>query len=147
MCLTFTGATSYELDMDLWERISLELQRKGIDLAALCGPELDASRLKVVCLTAGLDSSLSEMTQATRDRVVMVRVDEETSEALDKWVESGVVKSRSEAAALFIREGLGIRSGELEQLAGALREVEEAKQRLKKKARDVLGPETVSEEE
>ena len=77
----------------------------------------------------------------------MVRVDEETSEALDKWVESGVVKSRSEAAALFIREGLGIRSGELEQLAGALREVEEAKQRLKKKARDVLGPETVSEEE
>jgi Arc/MetJ-type ribon-helix-helix transcriptional regulator len=74
------------------------------------------------------------MGQAPRDQVVMVRVDEETCKKLDSWVESGAVKSRSEAAALFIREGLKVREAELEQLEDALRELEKAKSRLRAKA-------------
>ena len=69
----------------------------------------------------------------------MVRIDEETSQALDAWVETDAVKSRSEAAALFIHEGLKVRSQELDKLKDALGDLEKAKQRLRKQAREVLG--------
>ncbi len=82
---------------------------------------------------------MEEMGRSPRDQVVMVRVDSETSEALDAWVETGAVKSRSEAAALFIREGLKVRADELERLRGALTDVEKARERLRKEARKVFG--------
>jgi Arc/MetJ-type ribon-helix-helix transcriptional regulator len=86
-----------------------------------------------------MKTSLRELDGVTRDQVVMVRVDEQTSRTLDAWVETGAVRSRSEAAALFIREGLKVRAEELERLRDALREVEDAKRRLREKARGVLG--------
>ena len=58
---------------------------------------------------------------------------------LDAWVETGAVKSRSEAAALFIREGLGVRESELADLKEALEGVNEAKERLRSRASRVLG--------
>jgi Arc/MetJ-type ribon-helix-helix transcriptional regulator len=124
---------------DMWELIQTELRDKGIDVEALscCGP--DSSCLKVVCLPVGLGSSLEELGKEVRDQVVMVRVDEDTRRKLDAWVASGAVKSRSEAAALFIQEGLKVRATELERLGDAIQAVEEAKERLRKKARDVFG--------
>jgi len=86
-----------------------------------------------------------EMEKNPRDQVVMVRVDEKTSQALDAWVETGAVKSRSEAAALFIREGLKMRADELERLRDALRDVESAKERLRQKAQELFGDEAKSE--
>jgi Arc/MetJ-type ribon-helix-helix transcriptional regulator len=74
-----------------------------------------------------------------RDQVVMVRLDKETTRDLDRWVEAGAVKSRSEAAMLFIREGLKVRSRELDQLKEAIESVESARERLKEQARSVLG--------
>jgi Arc/MetJ-type ribon-helix-helix transcriptional regulator len=68
----------------------------------------------------------------------MVRVDAQTARTLDAWVETGAVKSRSEAAALFIREGLKVRVSELDRLKDALSGVEEAKDRLRREARDVF---------
>ncbi|MEE9245925.1 MAG: hypothetical protein V3U63_06960 [Gemmatimonadota bacterium] len=124
---------------DMWDLIQTELRDKGIDVEALscCGP--DSSCLKVVCLPVGLGSSLEELGKEVRDQVVMVRVDEDTRRKLDAWVASGAVKSRSEAAALFIQEGLKVRATELERLGDAIQAVEEAKERLQKKARDVFG--------
>ncbi len=127
---------------DLWDTIRVQLEKKGIDVDALCSGDPESARVKVICVAAGMGESLKELGQATRDQVVMVRVDEQTSKALDAWVETGVVKSRSEAAALFIREGLKVRGGELEQLADALRGVERAKERLRQKASDVFGETT-----
>lgn len=123
----------------VWETIRDELRRKGIDLEALCSGDPDSSRVKVICVAGGLDESLKEMGQAARDQVAMVRIDAETSKTLDAWVETGAFKSRSEAAALFIREGLKVRAAELAQLEDALRGVEQAKKKLEKKARQVLG--------
>jgi Arc/MetJ-type ribon-helix-helix transcriptional regulator len=124
---------------DLWGLIKSELGDKGIDVEALscCAP--DTSCLKVVCLPTGLGQSLEELGQEVRDQVVMVRVDEDTRRKLDAWVGSGAVRSRSEAAALFIREGLKVRASELDKLGEAIQGVEAAKERLRKKARDVFG--------
>jgi Arc/MetJ-type ribon-helix-helix transcriptional regulator len=80
-----------------------------------------------------------KMAKSQRDNVVMVRVDEETRNKLDAWVEAGAVKSRSEAAALFIREGLKVRQAELEKLEESLRDLQTAKERVREKAREVFG--------
>jgi Arc/MetJ-type ribon-helix-helix transcriptional regulator len=69
----------------------------------------------------------------------MVRIDDETTESLDDWVETGAVKSRSEGAALFIREGLKVRDEELARLKDALADVKAAKEKLREQAKDVLG--------
>lgn len=120
------------------------LRDKGIhvDLAAdvkdCCGAEGEA-KVKVVCVASDLGDSVREMGKTPRDQVVMVRVDESSSQALDAWVETGAVKSRSEAAALFIREGLQVRADELERLRDALQDVEQAKDRLRRRAEDIFG--------
>ena len=151
---------------NLWSHIRSRLAAKGIyvginrledlgdlgldDLADLdievdLGEEGDG--VKVVCVAPDLKTSAEAMSGKSRDHVVMVRVDEETRDQLDSWVKTGAVKSRSEAAALFIREGLAVRSDELERLREALREVEEAQERLRQKAREVFGGESEDESE
>ena len=124
---------------EIWKMIEEELGKHGIDLELPAGDDADPARVKVVCLCGDLRDTVRELGANARDQVVMVRIDEGTKDALDAWVETGAVKSRSEAAALFIAEGLQVRSKEHEQLQDALRDVEEAKSRLREKARDVLG--------
>ncbi len=131
----------------LWEKIQPQLKARGIDIDFDLGDGGfdftceggDGPRVKVVCVSPDLKQSVEEMGQTQRDQVVMVRVDEATLESLDAWVATGAVKSRSEAAALFIREGLKVRADELEQLRDALREVQEAQDRLKERAREIFG--------
>ena len=105
------------------------------DEAACCG----GPGVKVVCVAPGLADSVKQLGRAPRDQVVMVRVDEATSADLDAWVQTGAVRSRSEAAALFIREGLGVRADELSRLREALAEVDAARARLRDRAREVFG--------
>jgi hypothetical protein len=126
---------------EIWETIREELGQCGIDLGDVCPGAEDPSHVRVVCVVPGLTSSLTALGQTTRDQVVMVRLDQETTGKLDAWVETGAVRSRSEAAALFIREGLQVRAHELEQLEDALRGVQKAKRSLQEKARQVLGQE------
>jgi Arc/MetJ-type ribon-helix-helix transcriptional regulator len=131
----------------IWDRIRDELKTKGIDLDTGCCDAAEGSPLKVVCMAGGLSDSLREMGRTTRDQVVMVRIDEDTSRKLDHWVETGAFKSRSEAAALFIREGLKVHARELDELDEALQGVENAKDRLRRKARQVFEPEPETETE
>ncbi len=121
----------------IWTRIKEELEARGIDLDADCSDET-GSPIKVICMAGGLSDSLKEMGETPRDQVLMVRTDEETTKKLDAWLETGAFKSRSEAAALFIREGLKVHASELHELEEALQGVEAAKDRLKKKAREVF---------
>lgn len=99
-----------------------------------------SKRPKVVVMAADLcGSDLSANSQ--RDQVVMARVDSETVKALDIWVAAGVAKSRSEAAAFFIREGLRLRADKLSQLEKAHAKYEKAKAELQEQTRRVLGEE------
>lgn len=124
----------------IWETVKAELLEHGVDVDELVDVTgKDRRGVKIVCVTPDLKDSVEEMGRSHRDRVIMVRVDEQTSHDLDAWVESGAVKSRSEAAALFIREGLKVRGSELDQLRDALKDVEEAKERLRGRAREVFG--------
>ena len=116
-----------------------ELLKKGIDLDAVGCGDLDDSSVKVVCLASDLGQSIQEMGQSTRDQVLMIRIDDDTCSAIDAWIEAGAIKSRSQGAALFIREGLKVRAAELEKLSGALKDVKNAKDRLKKKAKQIFG--------
>jgi Arc/MetJ-type ribon-helix-helix transcriptional regulator len=124
---------------DVWNQVSTTLAEHGIDFRVGLGGDGDLAECTVVCLTEDMKTTVAEMGRTPRDQVVMVRIDEDTKRDLDNWVESGAVKSRSEAAALFIREGIKVRSGELDQLREALEDVGEAKQRLEELARQVIG--------
>ena len=124
---------------DILSMINEELKKEGIDLKKLGEDCLSGLPLKMVWVASDLDDSLREMGEETRDQVVMVRIDDETTESLDDWVETGAVKSRSEGAALFIREGLKVRADELARLKDALADVKAAKEKLREQARDVLG--------
>ena len=118
---------------------------RGIDFEALCecgtpGDEtLERPKVKVVCVAPNLGASVKGMGGRPRDQVVMVRVDTTTAQALDAWVETGAVKSRSEAAALFIGEGLAVRASELDRLKDALHDVHAARERLRRAAQDAVG--------
>jgi Arc/MetJ-type ribon-helix-helix transcriptional regulator len=129
----------------LWDSIRSQLQEKGVSIDFengfdfSCVDPLGGAGVKVVCVAPDLKQSVEEMGRKPRDQVVMVRVDESTLGDLDAWVATGAVKSRSEAAALFIREGLKVRADELERLRDALREVKEAQERLRQQAREIFG--------
>lgn len=124
---------------DVLSKLGEQFKKQGIDLKKLSENCLSGIPFKVVCVASDLEDSLREMGEGTRDQVVMVRIDDETTENLDDWVETGAVKSRSEGAALFIREGLKVRAEELARLKDALADVKAAKEKLREQAKDVLG--------
>jgi len=120
--------------------VARQLSAQGVDLDKLMTEEGCGDRpVKVVCLSADLRDSLLELGQAPRDQVLMVRVDKESIDLLDAWVETGAARSRSEAAALFLKEGLKVRASELRELSEALAQVQEARRALREKATKVLG--------
>ena len=124
---------------DLHTEISKTLKDLGIDFRIGLAGDDDLANCTVMCLTGDMKTTVAEMGRAARDQVVMVRIDEDTRDTLDLWIATGAVKSRSEAAALFISEGIKVRSGELEQLREAIEDVNDAKQRLEERARQVIG--------
>ena len=128
-------------DKEGWKRLEDELDGELVDVGAELKDVFDkiGDKFKFVCISPDLTESVEEMAGSQREHVVMVRVDDETKSELDLWVETGAVKSRSEAAALFIREGLKVRQAELEQLEESLHDLDKAKQRVRDKAREVFG--------
>jgi len=124
---------------DLWNLVREKLKEKGIDVDNLCCNDAAGANVKIVCIAPDLEESFQEMGKYPRGQTVMIRTDEKTSRILDAWVETGYFKSRSEAAALFLREGLKLRASELEKLTDALEEVKTARERLRAKAGDLFG--------
>lgn len=123
----------------LIESIRQSLQQAGVSLETIGTGQIESGDMKVVCLAGNLSERMEAMAETPRDQVVMVRLNKESVNQLDSWVETGALRSRSEAAALFIQEGLALRAAELEELRGPLEEVRAARDRLKAVAENVLG--------
>ena len=123
---------------DILNKVADELKGVGIhmDCAEDDGKE---KKVKVVVAVPDLKDSVDEMGEKPRGETVMVRISEEISSDLDAWVETGYFKSRSEAAALFLLDGLKLRSSELNKLNDAISDVKKAKDTLREKARDIFG--------
>lgn len=125
---------------ELLESVRGLLDEYGVAAAVQAVPGvLESDSCRMICITGDLGASRSEMKSRPRDNVMMVRVDDESLEGIDAWIKAGVANSRSEAAALFIREGLNLRGQELEELKESIEQVEQAKAELRSKARTILG--------
>jgi hypothetical protein len=69
--------------------------------------------------------------RATRDNVVMVRVDAESLGKLDELVEAELAGSRSEAAAYLISEGIKSREPLFDTISAKVAEIRRAKEELR----------------
>jgi Arc/MetJ-type ribon-helix-helix transcriptional regulator len=116
-----------------------KLSEQGIVMENLCCEDFSGANAKIICIEPDLGGSVKEMGKSPRGETLMVRINAETRNTLDAWVETGYFKSRSEAAALFMREGLKIRASELEKLKDALSQVQQAKNFLRDKAGEIFG--------
>lgn len=73
-----------------------------------------------------IDSAL-----ASRDHVVMVRVNDESLKKIEALAQSGIFKSRSEAAAFLISEGVKSQSDLFDRIEQKIAEIERLKTELK----------------
>lgn len=133
-----SSGPSPQPEASISKRFEKALRELGVDLGSIAGP-CGEDVLRCVVVAPNLRDGLKNLSSQSRDHVVMVRVDEETAAKLDAWVETRAVKSRSEAAALFIREGLRVYAAELERLAGALTELEAARKKLREQVNAIFG--------
>lgn len=69
--------------------------------------------------------------RATRDNVVMVRVDADSLERMDELVEAELAGSRSEAAAFLISEGIKSREPLFDAISAKVAEIRKAKEELR----------------
>ena len=69
--------------------------------------------------------------RATRDNVVMVRVDSESLNKMDELVEAELAGSRSEAAAFLISEGIKSRDPLFNVISAKVKEIRQAKEELR----------------
>ena len=77
-----------------------------------------------------------ESALAARDNVVMVRVNDESIRGLDALIQSGIFKSRSEAAAFLISEGMKAQSALFDRIKERISEIE----RLRTELKDMIKP-------
>ncbi len=70
-----------------------------------------------------------------RDNVVMTRLNDDDLAKIDALVELEAFKSRSEAAAFFIKEGINARKDIFEKVMNTVNQIKE----LKEKAKESLG--------
>ena len=70
--------------------------------------------------------------KATRDNVVMLRIDSESLEKIDELVDAGVTGSRSAAAAFLVEEGIRSRSDLFEKISQETEVIRQAKERIRR---------------
>ena len=78
--------------------------------------------------------------KATRDNVVMLRIDSDSLEKIDELVDSGVTNSRSAAAAFLVEEGIKARSDLFDKIAQETEVIRNAKERIRRLLEDEAEP-------
>src|ERR1041385_3353829 len=79
-----------------------------------------------------------ESALSARDHVVMVRVNDDSLKSLDALVQSGIFKSRSEAASFLISEGIKAQEPLFGRIAERIKEIE----RLRSDWKDIIATPT-----
>ena len=74
--------------------------------------------------------------KATRDNVVMLRIDSDSLAKIDELVDSGVTNSRSAAAAFLVEEGIKARSDLFDKIAEETELIRQAKERIRRLLED-----------
>ncbi len=74
-----------------------------------------------------------------RDTTVLVRLSDESSDKLDTLVSAGVFRSRAEAAAFLIGEGINAQTALFQRIQNKLGEIE----KLREELRTSISPETL----
>jgi len=77
-----------------------------------------------------------EAALVARDHVVVVRVNDDSLRSLDALVQSGIFKSRSEAAAFLISEGVKAQAVLFDRISERIKEIE----RLRAELKDIVKP-------
>jgi len=106
-------------------------QKSGFDEIASSVKEVaqktgEAFNKATESISKAIDSALS-----ARDHVVMVRVNDDSLKSLDALVQTGIFKSRSEAAAFLISEGVKAQAPLFERISERIKEIERLRAELK----------------
>ncbi|MFN8532140.1 MAG: ribbon-helix-helix domain-containing protein [Dehalococcoidia bacterium] len=75
----------------------------------------------------------------TRGNVITVRIDDQAIEAIDALISAGVFKTRSEAAAYLIDEGIASKSNVFDEVNATARRINELRDQMKDSLRQGVG--------
>lgn len=122
-----------------------ETEDKVVEEKACCDLSklvLEGNGSKAVIVTAGADHVSSDLRQTIlkqvnsalkrRENVVMTRLNDDVLNKLDALVEIELFKSRSEAAAFFILEGVNARKDLFDKVMPTMEEINRLKEELRK---------------
>ena len=116
-----------EYDTSRHERVIRDVSRTVTD-AVVKGTD------EAVSVAGNIKETIRSRTsgdRATRDNVVMVRVDADSLEKMDELVEAELAGSRSEAAAFLISEGIKSREPLFDAISAKVAEIRKAKEELR----------------
>ena len=106
-------------------------QQSGFDDIATSVKEVAQKTGEVLNRATESIGKAIESALSARDHVVMVRVNDESLKRLDALVQSGIFKSRSEAAAFLISEGVKAQQTLFERISERINEIERLQSELK----------------
>ena len=114
-----------------------ERQKSGFDDIASSVKEVAQKTGEVLGKATESIGKAIESALSARDHVVMVRVNDDSLKKLDALVQSGVFKSRSEAAAFLIGEGIKTQDALFSRISERIAEIE----RLRAELKSIITPE------
>ena len=112
------------------ERVIRGVEEVGRGVIDLGGGVFEAAESVAGSVKGTIKSRLPNDGQA-RENVVMVRVDNDTLNRMDELIETGRVRSRSEAANYLITEGVKSHQSFFDAVAVKMEEIRKAREELR----------------
>jgi len=80
---------------------------------------------------------------SSRNTVLTIRVNDDSNEKINRLVESGLFKTRSESAAFLIMEGIKSQQALFDKIEGKIKRIEKIKDELKSIVNEEIDKETL----
>jgi Arc/MetJ-type ribon-helix-helix transcriptional regulator len=100
---------------------------------------------KIAVKTAESIRKVVDKALASRNTVLTIRVNDESSRKMSMLVDSGLFKSRSESAAFLIQEGIKNQDVLFKKISSKLDEIEKIREELQKVVSEEFSPEDFSD--